>query len=176
MLLEEAGRRPHRGLLGPLDLAHRQVVDPGAAAQQGQLLPRDRQRLRVGRDLLRVDRIRLEPGARVGLLVADALELRLRVAHLDLEPLAGARFAGDGSDRLDRMGLLFDLERRLVAQLRQPLRRLASHEPLQLPGQHVDPGDMVLFEAEQLPLAHRVTEQVGAQGRAALHIEMRARI
>ena len=61
-------------------------------------------------DRLGVDWVRLDPGPGVRLIVARSLEGRLQVADLHLEPLACPRLAGDRPERVERVGLLLDLE------------------------------------------------------------------
>ena len=92
------------------------VVDALAALERGELLLPGGEPLGLAGDLLGVDGVGLDPGPGVGLVVAGALEGALLVADLDLEPLAGARLLGDRPERLERAGLLLDLERRRVAR------------------------------------------------------------
>ena len=83
-------------------------------------------------DLLGVDRVLLDPGARLGLVVPSLVDRSLRVRDGDLEPLAGAWLAGDRAELLERAGLLLDVERGLVAELRQGLGGLPPDEALEL--------------------------------------------
>ena len=121
VLLEVARRGLHRRLLGALDRPQRRLVDAVAALERGQLLLPDGESLGLAGDLLGVDRVGLDAGARVRLVVARALERRLLVADLDLEALARARLLGDRPERLERARLLLDLERGGVARGRQRL-------------------------------------------------------
>ena len=61
-----------------------------------------RERFGLAGDLLGIDRVRLDPGPGVRLVVAGALERGLLVADLDLEALAGTRLLGDRAERLER--------------------------------------------------------------------------
>ena len=122
--LEVAGRGLHRRLLGLLDLAQRELVDPSPAMERRQLLAPRREPLGVGGDRLGVDGVRLDPRPGVCLLVTGALQGRVEVADLDLEALPGPRLVGDRSEGLERVGLLLDLEGGVVAEPRQRLERL----------------------------------------------------
>ena len=92
---------------------------PAGDAGGGQLLAPGGQPLGLPGDLLGVDGVGLDPGPGVGLVVAGTFEGGLVVAHLDLEPLAGARLLGDRPERLERARLLRDLERGGVARARR---------------------------------------------------------
>src|SRR5439155_12290391 len=128
-LLEVAGRGPHRRPLGLLDRREGELVHPDPALERDQVLARSRQALGLGRDLLRVDLVRLDARASSGLVVPCSIDGSLLVAHLDLEALPGAWLAGDRTELLERVGLLFDLERGGVPERREGLGRLLADEP-----------------------------------------------
>src|SRR6185369_8503440 len=115
-----------------------------AALERGELLAPAGQPLGLPGDLLGIDRVLLDPSARVRLVVSGALERALLVADLDLQSLAGAWLLGDGPEGVDRARLLLDLEGRGIAQRRQRLARLLADEPVELGGQLVHPRDMGL--------------------------------
>ena len=156
--LEVARRRLHRRDLGPLDPLERRVEDPMAALEHAELLAPHRQPFGLAGDLLGVDGVRLDAGTGVGLVVARALQGALRVADLDLEPLAGSRLLGDRPERLEGAGLLLDLERGRVAQRRQGLAWLLADEAVELGRQLVHPGDMRLLAGEQVLGRREVVE------------------
>ncbi len=148
--LEIAGRGLHRRLLGPVDRGEGRRVDALPPLERGQLLLPGGQALGLPGDLLGVDGVGLDPGSGVGLVVTGAPERVLRVADLDLEALARPRLLGDRSERIERAGLLFDLERGGVAQRGQRLARLLADEAVELSLESLDLGDMGFLAAEQV--------------------------
>ena len=143
--LEIAGRGLHRRHLGAIDGLERRVQDPVSALERAELLAPDGQSLRLARDLLGVDRVGLDPGPGVGLVVAGALEGVLLVADLDLQALPGARLLGDRPERLEGAGLLLDLQGGGVALRAERLARLLADESVQLGGELIHPGDVRLL-------------------------------
>src|SRR5918993_1022953 len=146
--LQVAGRALHRRLLGRVDLAEGHRVHALAALQDGQLVGPAGEALRQARNLLGIDGVLLHAGARVGLVVASPFLLTLGVVDLDLEPLPGPGLLRDRAERVERRGLLLDLQRRGVAHLGQPLARLVPHEAGEPGTPLVDRGDMRLLGPE----------------------------
>ena len=128
----------------------RRDVEALPALERCQLLRRARDPLGGRGHLLGIHGVGLDAGARVGLVVAGALERLFLVAHLDLEPLARARFLGDWPERFERVGLLFDVERGGVARLRQGSDGLGADEALELRLELADPLDVRLLAGKQV--------------------------
>ena len=101
-------------------------------------------------DLLRVDRVLLDPCPGVRLVVPAAVDLALGVDDLDLQALASPRLLGDRAQRLERVGLLLDLQRGVVAPGGQGLDLLVADQPRQVRPLLVDLGDVRLLEAQPL--------------------------
>ncbi len=101
-------------------------------------------------DPLRIDLVRLDPRPGVRLVVARPLERRLGVADLDLEALAGARLLGDRAERLERVGLLLDLEGGRPTQRREALGRLLAYEAFELRLELGDPLDVGVLAGEEV--------------------------
>ena len=101
-------------------------------------------------DLLGVDRVRLDARPGIGLVVPCPLQRRLLVADLHLEPFASPRLLGDGPERLERMRLLLDLQRRGIAQGREGLARLLADEAVQLGAEHIHRRDVRLLAAQEV--------------------------
>ena len=101
-------------------------------------------------DLLGIDGVRLDPGARVRLVVAGSLERGLLIPDLDLEALASARLLGDRAERIEGAGLLLDLEGGCVALRRQLSDGSLPTSPSSCAVRAFDLGDVRLLAAEHL--------------------------
>src|SRR5207249_2745114 len=108
---------------------------PGPSLERIQLLAPGRQALRVPRNLLGIDAVRLDARPGVRLVVAGSLEGGFEIADLDLEPLPGPRLFRDRPERLERVRLLLDLERCRVAVRRQRVGRFLADEAVELGGE-----------------------------------------
>jgi hypothetical protein len=94
---------------------------------------------------VRVDGGLLHAGLRRRLVVARTVERALGIGALDLEPLAGAGLLRDRPQRLERGGLLLDLERRRVTAPRQRIERLVADQPREPRATGLDLGDVRLL-------------------------------
>ena len=111
-LLEVAGRRLHRRLLG-LDRSSSSaaVVDALAALERGELLAATSASRSAWPATCSASTALASTLARAFASSSRApLERRLLVADLDLQTLAGARLLGDRPEGLERAGLLRDLQ------------------------------------------------------------------
>ena len=141
-----------------LDRVEALLVDPPAALQGGQLFAPGRQPLGLAGDLLGVDRVLLDAGARRGLVVAGPLEGAFLVAHLDLQALARPGLLRDRPQRLEGAGLLLDLEGRRVAERRERRDGLLADEPVELGPGPLDRLDVGVLAGEEVLRGGRILD------------------
>ena len=149
MPLQVARGGLHRRLLGGLDGITRQSVDPSSPSQLGQALLLARCLLGQRCDLLRVDRVLLDPRSCRRLVVPCPLHRPLCLGDLDLEALPGSGVLGDRPQRVHRGRLLLDLERRRIPPAGEVVRCLTAEQAIESRGGVVDRRDVVLLTSQQ---------------------------
>ena len=132
MLLEIAGRPPHRRPLGRIDGLECPVVNPITTLECRQEFSPLLKSLRLRGHRFSIDGVCLDAGTGVGFVITSLVDESLRIVDLDLQTLARTRLLGDRPQMLERSGLLFDLEGRGVAERRQRFRRFPPNEPPKL--------------------------------------------
>src|SRR5439155_14864069 len=118
--------------------------------EDGQLLTPRGEALGLTGDLFGIDRVGLDTGTGVGLVIARSFERVLLISDLDLESLAGARLAGDRPERVESARLLFDLEGRGIADWGERLAWLLADQPAELSLEALDLGNVRLLARQQV--------------------------